>query len=146
MNAQPNNWQDLAATSHYLTAVAVADALREGEIEEAHRGIEELVEALSRTEKLSARSFLLRIMTHVIKWKYQPEKRTISWVISINDSRNNIEAIKEDTSSVTDNYLKEVWDKTFQRAVKGATLEMGMKNLNVELLTWNEVFEQDFSL
>jgi hypothetical protein len=45
------NWQELSTTSHYQTAVAVKEKLLEGDIEEATHGIEELIEALGRSEK-----------------------------------------------------------------------------------------------
>ena len=34
------NWQELAATSHYRTAVAVADAIEHGRLSDARMGIE----------------------------------------------------------------------------------------------------------
>jgi hypothetical protein len=42
------DWQELATTSHYQTAVAVRNALREGNVDDATTGLEELIDALSR--------------------------------------------------------------------------------------------------
>jgi len=36
------NWQELSATSHYQTAVAVEQALQNGDVPEASAGIQEL--------------------------------------------------------------------------------------------------------
>ena len=90
------NWQELAASSHYQTAEAVKYELQSGRYDEAWLGIEELIEALGRSEKRALKSQLERLMTHVIKWKCQPEKRSRSWVISILDARHQIKGIQED--------------------------------------------------
>jgi hypothetical protein len=44
-------WQELAATSHYQTAVAVREALRKGNVQDATQGLEELIDALSRADR-----------------------------------------------------------------------------------------------
>jgi hypothetical protein len=69
------NWQELASTSHYQTAVAIAHVLRDGDVREATTGIQELIEALARSDRRELRSQITRLMAHVIKWKYQPEKK-----------------------------------------------------------------------
>src|SRR5450432_3997469 len=94
-------WQDLSATSHYQTAVAVEEALERGEIDDAKAGIQELIDALSRSEKRALRSQLIRLMLHIIKWKTQPERRSVSWCVSILSARREIEDIQEDTPSLT---------------------------------------------
>ena len=43
------NWRELAITSHYQTAVAIKNELEQGHIEESTAGIEELIDALSRS-------------------------------------------------------------------------------------------------
>lgn len=47
------NWKERAATSHYQAAVAIQQALMARNIEEAETGIEELAEALGRSDKVS---------------------------------------------------------------------------------------------
>ena len=62
-------WQQLTASSHYRAAVAVREALARGETAHASQGLEELIDALSRSEKRALRSQLIRLMSHVIKWQ-----------------------------------------------------------------------------
>src|SRR5437016_3467716 len=95
------NWQQLAATSHYRTAVAVRQAVSRGSVGEATAGIEELVDALARAEKRALRSRLIRLMAHITKWKTQPAQRTRSWRQTIRNARNEIAEIREDTPSLT---------------------------------------------
>lgn len=45
------NWQALSTDSHYKTAVAIRTELELGHVDEAAKGIEELIQALSRSEK-----------------------------------------------------------------------------------------------
>jgi hypothetical protein len=138
-------WQDLAATSHYQTAVAVEEAIDRGDIADAHVGIQELIDALSRSEKRALRSQLVRLMMHVIKWKTQPERRSVSWRSSIRSARYEIAEIQEDTPSLTRAVIKENWDRCFKRAKTEAELEMNQKS-PVAKLTWAQVFEHDYDL
>ena len=66
--------------------LAVRDELLEGDIEEAIEGIEELIEALSRSNRRELNSQLVRLMMHIVKWKSLPAKRSRSWLASISNS------------------------------------------------------------
>jgi hypothetical protein len=138
-------WDELAASSHYQTAVAVEEALDRGEIADAKVGIQELIDALARAEKRALRSQLIRLMMHVIKWKTQPERRSRSWRASINSARREIEEIQEETPSLTRAVIKAMWDKCFEAAVEDAEGEMDKKP-SVEKLTWAQVFEHEYDL
>ena len=45
------DWEELAITSHYNTAVAIREALQKGHVDDASVGLEELIDALSRSGK-----------------------------------------------------------------------------------------------
>ena len=139
------NWQELAFTSHYQTAVAVGDALEEGDYEQARIGLEELIDALSRAEKRALKSQLTRLMAHIIKWKTQPAKRSRSWRATIRSAREEIADLQEDTPSLTRAVIESIWDKCFQRAKDNAEEEMN-EPAAVSKLTWREVFEKDYVL
>jgi hypothetical protein len=138
-------WQDLAASSPYLTAVAIKRALEACAYSEAEFGINELINALSRSDRHAIRSHLIRLMTHVIKWKSQPEKRSISWVMTIRNARHEIRNYQEDNPSITDEKIKEMWVKCMMRARENAELEMQKKS-TIETLSWDEVFNDDYAL
>ena len=53
-------------TSPYQTAVAIKNELTQGNIEESTTGIEELIDALSRSDKRALRNQLIRLMMHII--------------------------------------------------------------------------------
>ena len=138
------NWRHLAITSHYQTAVAIKKELMAGNTEAAKNGIEELIEALGRSEKRALKSQLVRLMIHIIKWKTQPEKRTPSWVYTIESARMEIEDLLSDEPSLKPE-LERLFPQVFDRSKKLAESEMNRKS-DIVQLTWQEVFEREYSL
>jgi len=139
------NWQELSTTSHYQTALAVKDKLKAGDVEEAAVGLDELIDAVARSERRALRSQLIRLMAHVIKWKSQPERRSVSWAVSIYQAREEIEAGQEEVPSLTRSVIEAMWDKCFLAARKQALIEMGDK-VAIEKPSWKEVFEDEYLL
>jgi hypothetical protein len=120
------NWKELAMTSHYQTAVAIKNELQQGNIEESTIGIEELIDALSRSEKRALRSQLIRLMMHIIKWQIQPERRSRSWQSTISNARIEIEDILEEEPHLKSQVSK-LWEKYFKAACQIAKDETGIK-------------------
>ena len=60
------DWHQLAVESHYRTAVGVKEALEEGDLDGALRGIDELIDAMGRSDRRAVRSQLIRLMQHII--------------------------------------------------------------------------------
>ena len=139
------NWQKLSSTSHYKTAMAVKNEIAIGNLPEAITGIEELIQALFRSEKRALKSQLIRLMLHIIKWQSQPERRSLSWIASIKDAREEIVDIQEETPSLNNNVIEELWEKAFIIAKRDAQAEMHKKS-SLTALSWQEVFEDDYDL
>jgi len=137
------NWQELTATSHYQTALAVEKELLAGNTDYAAVGIRELIESLGRSEKRSLKSQVVRIMMHIIKWKTEPERRSRSWIASIYNARDEIKDIQEETPSLTDSVILNMWDNCFRLAVREAEGEMNRRT-SVKELSWEEVFEESY--
>ncbi len=141
------DWEQLALTSHYTTAAAIRDALREGNVDDATLGIEELIDALSRSEKRALKSYLVRLMQHIIKWKAQPEMRSPSWMWTIRNARLEIADIQEETPSLTDDVLaRDLWQRCLRLAHNEAAKDMGVAKLAPQVLTWQEVFEDEYDV
>ena len=138
------NWQTLSTDSHYKTAVAIRSELAMGHVAEAAKGIEELIEALSRSEKRALKSQLVRLMLHVIKWQSQPEKRSPSWVASIKDARDEIADIQEETPSLNNAVIESLWDKAFVIAKRDAEAEE--EKSEVQSVSWQEAFGDEYEL
>ncbi|MCS7014013.1 MAG: DUF29 domain-containing protein [Chloroherpetonaceae bacterium] len=139
------NWTELATESHLLHAEAIREALESGDVEQAKLGLQALIDAMSRSEKRAMKSFLTLLMAHVIKWKAQPEKRSVSWAKTILSARREIKRIQEDAPSLNRAYLESIWNECFQDAKEEAELEM-QKKCNLESLSWQEVFQDEYNL
>jgi hypothetical protein len=138
------NWKELAMTSHYQTAVAINNELKQGHIEDSTIGIEELINALSRSEKRALRSQLNRLMMHIIKWQIQPNRRSRSWQSTISNARIEIEEMLEEEPHLKPQ-VPQLWDKCFKAACRIAKDETGIKPTLSEL-TQEDVFQTEYSL
>ncbi|MGL5131213.1 MAG: DUF29 family protein [Planktothrix sp.] len=139
------DWEWLAASSEYLAAVAIQELLEEQKLMEAGAGLAVLIESMGKSKKLALKSQLTRLMMHIIKWKYQPEKRSGSWSISIRSSRQEIADIQEEVPSLNQDFIDSIWQQCFQRALKDAEDEMG-KKCSLISLSSQEVFEEEYTL
>lgn len=139
------DWQELSATSHYQTAQEIEQELERGNIQEASTGLKELIEALGRSEKRALKSHLTRLMAHIIKWKSQPEKRSRSWVATIYNAREEIKDIQEETPSLSNEIIEEVWEKCLQAAKREAEADMNQDSRVIEL-SWEEAFKNEYIL
>ncbi len=139
------DWEWLALIDHYHTAVAIREALREGDVEDAAQGLEELIDALSRSEERALESHLIRLMQHVIKWQVQPEKRSPSWVYTIREQRRQIRKLQRRYPRFTDRRIEEMlWEDCFAGGVNEAAKDMDREIVNPPSLSWQDVFEMDY--
>ncbi|MUL37161.1 DUF29 domain-containing protein [Gloeocapsopsis dulcis] len=87
----------------------------------------EEVRDLGRRERDAIESQLERLLLHILKWQYQPSKRTSSWEISIKDARKQIRRLIEKypvlakhLENENTNYL------CYKHAIEDATDETGL--------------------
>jgi hypothetical protein len=62
--------------------------------------IAEEIESLGKNDRRSLQSDLKVVLVHLIKWRYQPEKRKSGWRSSINEHRDRIDRIIRDSPSL----------------------------------------------
>lgn len=79
----------------------------------------EEVEGLGKSERRGIASQLIRLLLHLLKWQYQPQRRSDSWLDSITDARTQIELAIVDSSSLK-NYSVEQLEQSYQRARRQA--------------------------
>lgn len=105
------------------------------------------LEEMSRSERRALESQFARLITHLLKWKYQPDHQTYSWRSSIKNSRYHIlRSLKENPSlkSKADELSKE----SYNDAIHWASRETGIKEedfpneleFSLEQLLDNEYF------
>ena len=108
------------ATDLSLWARETADLIREGRWQniDLEHLVEEL-EDLGKSEKRGIASQLVRLLIHLLKWEYQPQRRSDSWLDFITDSRLQIELAIEDSPSLKKCPLLEL-AQVYQRARSNA--------------------------
>lgn len=79
----------------------------------------EEVEGLGKSERRGITSQLTRLLLHLLKWQYQPQRRSDSWLDSITDARTQIELVIEDSPSLK-SYPSEQLEESYHRARRQA--------------------------
>lgn len=88
------------------------------------RLIEE-IEDMSKSQRSAVRSNLRIVLMHLLKYKYQPEKRTNSWLSSITEHRTRLELDLQDSPSLQP-FLVDIFADTYARARRLAADETGL--------------------
>jgi hypothetical protein len=143
------DWEELVTTSHLNTVGLIRQLVDEHNYEEAQEGLNELYEAMGRAERHALNSQLRRLMIHILKWKYQPEKRTTSWVRTIVNARQELTELQEYMPSLNRQYVESVWQRNISAAVEVAKAEMNLSRKDTfepAELTWDEVFDAEYLL
>jgi hypothetical protein len=86
--------------------------------------IEEL-EAMGRSEKRALESRIIVLLTHLLKWQYQPARRGKSWELTIKGQRANCQDVLEDNPSLKSK-LSELFVRSYNRATIEAAKETGL--------------------
>lgn len=82
----------------------------------------EEIEDMGRSERRSLESNLVVILTHLLKWQYQPKFRSGSWKGSIVEHRRRIRKAFKESPSLKP-YLQEVFAECYLDAVELASAE-----------------------
>ncbi|MCC5631194.1 DUF29 domain-containing protein [Nostoc sphaeroides CHAB 2801] len=86
--------------------------------------IEEIAD-MGRSERRSLKSNLIVILVHLLKWQFQPEKRSGSWEGSIIEHRRRVKEALDDSPSLK-SYIESVFAECYAQAVKQAKAETGL--------------------
>lgn len=90
--------------------------------------LEHLVEELedvSKRERRAITSQLIRLLLHLLKWQFQPQRRSDSWLDSITDARIQIELTVQESPSLKQ-YPAEEFLHCYQRACLSAAKQTGL--------------------
>jgi ribosomal protein L29 len=80
---------NLYETDFHAWAFEQAQKIRAGEAIDAENVAEEL-ESLGRSEQQQLESRLTILLTHLLKWEFQPDRRSSSWKGTIKEQRHRI--------------------------------------------------------
>ena len=82
----------------------------------------EEIESLGGRERNEIRNRLIVLLTHLLKWQFQPEKRGHSWQSSISEQRIHIDGVIEASPSLK-RFPAGILDSCYQAARRKASLE-----------------------
>ncbi|MBD1858539.1 MULTISPECIES: DUF29 domain-containing protein [Leptolyngbya] len=85
----------------------------------------EEIENLGKSERRGITSQLTRLLLHLLKWQYQPQRRSDSWLDSITDARTQIELAIADSPSLS-TYPLEQLEISYQRARRQAAQQTNL--------------------
>ena len=125
-------------------------AIREGRLKDVDWGnVAEELEDMGKSERRALRSQLARLLAHLLKWCYQPERRRSSehsWRATIEHARDSVDELVEENPS-----LKPQLKELLQAAYRDALAEVvGQTNLPKKRFPpaspWSveQVLDQDF--
>lgn len=105
----------------YAWANEQAQLLRDGKLSEADIGhIAEEIESMGKTEKRELISRLSVLLLHLLKWQFQPGRRSASWQATIRVQRRDLERHLRDNPS-----LKALIPEAIADAYGNAIIEAG---------------------
>ena len=145
----PQSLQLLYEQDFYAWVEQTAELLksRNWEILDLENLIEEVVD-LGRSQQRALQSALRLILSHLLKWKYQSEKRSNSWQITITRERLNLDELFTESPSLRRFLNDTEWiNTTYQRARKEAIVETGLSEDNFPIVcpfTVDKILDLDF--
>lgn len=111
---------------YYLWLKTTVKLLKQGKLSEVDvANLIEEIEDMGRNQQRAIYSNLKILLIHLLKYKYQPEKRSNSWEYTIEEHRQRIEEAFEDSPTLK-NYLSGIFDECYQKAKKLAAKETGI--------------------
>jgi hypothetical protein len=106
----------------------------------------EEVEELRKTERKAVRSQLRRLTSHLLKWAYQPARRSDSWQATILDARRLVADWLEEDGSLT-RELPDLFAWAYPRARREAAKDTGLALVTFpEVCPWTltQCLDEDF--
>jgi hypothetical protein len=103
-----------------------AQLLREGRFKEVDvEHVAEEIEDIGKRDLKEVNSRLQVVLVHLLKWKWQPRRRSVSWRSTLVTQRVEIDAELQDSPSLH-RRMRETLQRTYQGAVKRAAVETGL--------------------
>ncbi|MGI8500046.1 MAG: DUF29 domain-containing protein [Hassallia sp.] len=131
----------------YVWIETTAKQLKEGRFSEVDlENLIEEIECMGRSEKKAIKSNLMVVLIHLLKYKYQSEKRSNSWKGSIREHRRRIRDAFVDSPSLKP-YFQEVLLQSYPDAIKQASDETGLSLDTFPVdspFTADECLDEDF--
>ncbi|MBK1695130.1 hypothetical protein CKO09_10320 [Chromatium weissei] len=110
----------------FLWTQQQADLLRQGQLTAIDiTNLAEEIDNMGKRDRRALTSHLANLLLHLLKWDYQPVRRSTSWRLSIRNARQEIELILNDSPSLRQQ-LPTLIDTAYPIARRNAADETGL--------------------
>lgn len=123
-NLQPTSFSNhLYEQDYCLWLETTAKLLRDRQLDslDFEHLIEE-IEDMGKEKRRELKNRLIVLLMHLLKYQYQPENRSASWVSTIWEQHYQIESLLTDSPSLKPYYL-EIFSDCYLKAVRAASTE-----------------------
>lgn len=106
----------------------------------------EEIESMGQNNRREVRSRLIVLMLHLLKWKYQHQKQSNSWIYTIYEQRLQLGLIMEDSPSLKP-FAQDILSKCYQQARKEAAKETKLRIESFPLecpFTQEQILDSDY--
>jgi hypothetical protein len=126
-----------------------AELIRAGRFEKLDlKHIAEEIEDVGKSEQRELASRMAVLLAHILKWKFQPQKRSVSWTLTIKEQRRLLVRRIQKTPSLSPmlsdpEWIDEIWIDAKSLAEKETGLDIGTYP---EICPWpmTDVLAQDW--
>ena len=137
------------ARDFYSWLMEQARLVREGRFDALDRdNLAEEIESVGREQFNKLESALRVLLTHILKWDHQPERRSRSWTLSIQGQRLEIEDVLSDNPGLRPR-IPEATARGYRRARIEAAKETGLEESAFPetcRYSFDEIMSREFSL
>ena len=131
----------------YAWSMEQVELLRSGELSEIDAAnIAEELESMGKNNRRELGSRMAVLLMHLLKWRYQPNRRSPSWATTVRDQRDEIEAILVDSPSLRP-VVRDTLSAIYTRARRKAIGETGLPEATFPAdcpFTPDQILAEDF--
>ena len=102
-----------------------SELIREGRLDEVdYENLAEFLASMAIRDRREVASRLVALIAHLLKWRYQPDRRTRSWNATIVHQRQELADCLE--SGTLSRHADQVLGRSYEKAVRLAAVETGL--------------------
>lgn len=110
----------------YQWAIHNAALVRQRKFSEIDfKNIAEELESMGRSDKRELINRFALLLAHLLKWKFQPDRRSNSWKYTIEEQRFEVSELLEDSPSLKKELQQKI-NRAYQKALLMAASETGL--------------------
>lgn len=125
-----SNLKTLYETDFFLWLEIIADLLSQQRFEQLDlENLIEEIKSMGRSEKRELENRLVILIMHLLKFKYQSQKLSNSWIYTIKEQRRQVKFLLKNSPSLK-SYLPTIIDECYQSARFEASNETKLELIN----------------